>query len=607
MKETRFKDTEVGRIPEDWEIKKVQVLTDIITGATPSTTIPQYWNGGSIRWMSSGELNYKFIYDVEGRITQLGYDNTGTQMLPKYCVLIGLAGQGKTRGTAAYNYVEICTNQSIAAILPNNDRFNSLYLYYYVDSQYKYLRTLSAGDGGRGGLNKKILLNLEIILPPQLSEQTRIATALSNIDSLISELEILIEKKRAIKQGAMQQLLTGKKRLKGFSEPWVEKKLGELSSIYDGTHQTPHYVDNGVPFYSVENVTANDFVNTKYISEKEHKQLSARVKIELGDVLMTRIGSIGKCKYVDWNPKASFYVSLALLKCVDSVDAKFVSYYSNSKQFKNEIELRSLFMAIPQKINLGPISEIIMIVPPSREEQSAIASILTSMDNEISALEAKKAKYEQIKQGMMQQLLTGKIRLVETTVKTNATSANVHFRRSVLAAEIAERLYEEPTFGHVKMEKMLFLTERLCHIDIGSHYHRDAAGPYDNRALRSIDSQLRKQKWFELRRTEKGNRYVPMQNCGKHKSYFDKYYSTVLPTFEKIIDTFKTQNTERCEIVATLYSAWEDLLHSNKPFTDTDIVNEVLNNWHESKKRISKERWLSAIQWMRENGFAPNV
>ena len=176
---------------------------------------------------------------------------------------------------------------------------------------------------------------------------------------------------------------------------------------------------------------------------------------------------------------------------------------------------------------------------------------------------------------------------------------------SVLAAEIAERLYEEPTFGHVKMEKMLFLTERLCHIDISSNYHRDAAGPYDNRALRSIDSQLNKQKWFEVLRTEKGNRYVPMQNRGKHKTYIDKYFSAVLPTFDKIIDTFKTQNKERCEIVATLYSAWEDLLHSNKPFTDADIVNEVLNNWHESKKRISQDHWLSAIQWMRENGFVP--
>ena len=154
---------------------------------------------------------------------------------------------------------------------------------------------------------------------------------------------------------------------------------------------------------------------------------------------------------------------------------------------------------------------------------------------------------------------------------------------------------------------MLFLTERLCHIDIGSHYHRDAAGPYDNNALRSIDSQLKKQKWFEVRRTEKGNRYVPMQNRGNHKTYFNRYYSSIASTFDKIINTFKTQRTEQCEIVATLYSAWEDLLHSNKPFTDTDIVNEVLNNWHESKKRISQDRWLSAIQWMRENGFAPNV
>lgn len=260
-----------------------------------------------------------------------------------------------------------------------------------------------------------------------------------------------------------------------------------------------------------------------------------------------------------------------------------------------------------QNLNKEKVANVLLYAPISLQEQSAIASALTSMDNEITAIEAKKAKYEQIKQGMMQQLLTGKIRLVETVAKTYTTSANVHFRRSVLAAEIAERLYEEPTFGHVKMEKMMFLAERLCHIDIGSHYHRDAAGPYDNRALRSIDSQLKRQKWFEVRRIEKGYRYVPMQNCGKHKSYFDKYYSHVASTFDKIINTFKTQNTECCEIVATLYSAWEDLLHSNKPFTDTDIVNEVLNNWHESKKRISQDRWLSAILWMRENGFAPNV
>ena len=606
MIETRFKDTEVGRIPEDWEIKKVQELTDIITGATPSTTIPQYWNGGSIRWMSSGELNYKFIYDVEGRITQLGYDNTGTHMLPKYCVLIGLAGQGKTRGTAALNYVEICTNQSIAAILPNIEIFNSLYLYYYVDSQYKYLRTLSAGDGGRGGLNKKTLLNLEIILPPQLSEQTRIATALSNIDSLISELDRLIEKKRAIKQGTMQELLTGKKRLKGFSEPWVEKKLTEIAETSSGG--TPSRSNGSFYNGTIKWFTTTElkdcllFDSNEHITENAIKFSSAKV-FPKGTLLMAMYGAtIGRLGILQ-DDAATNQACCAIL-ANKSINTKFLFYYLY-KQRDNIVSLGS--GAGQPNISQQIVQCLTVFLPSAIAEQSAIASVLSSMDDEISALEAKKAKYEQIKQGMMQQLLTGKIRLVETAVKTNVTSANVHFRRSVLAAEIAERLYEEPTFGHVKMEKMLFLTERLCHIDIGSHYHRDAAGPYDNRALRSIDSQLKKQKWFEVRRTEKGNRYVPMQNCGKHKAYFDKYYSTVLPTFDKIIETFKTQNTERCEIVATLYSAWEDLLHSNKPFTDADIVNEVLNNWHESKKRISQDRWLNAIQWMRENGFAPKV
>ncbi len=586
MIETRFKDTEVGRIPEDWKVKSIKDFTDIITGATPSTSISTYWNSGSIRWMSSGELNNKFIFDVEGRITQLGYNNTGTHMLPKHCVLIGLAGQGKTRGTAAYNHVELCTNQSIAAVLPDKDNFDSLYLYYFVDSQYKYLRALSAGDGGRGGLNKKILLNLNVAIPSK-SEQKRIATALSNIDALISELGKLIEKKRAIKQGAMQQLLTGKIRLKGFTEPWVEKKLGEICDVKRGVRVTreslieegeyPVFQNTNFPlgYYDKFNVAAN----TPFV------------------IVGGSAGLVGFSSQEYWAADDCAYFDNC--KKLD-----LVYLYYNLLFLQNEIKRHVRTASVP-RLDRKNIEDLVLPIPPLRE-QSAIASVLTSMDNEISALEAKREKYSSIKQGMMQQLLTGKIRLVETAAKTNTASANVHFRRSVWAAEIADRLCEEPTFGHVKMEKILFLTERLCHIDIGSHYHRDAAGPYDNRALRSIDSQLKKQKWFEVRRTEKGNRYVPMQNRGKHKTYFDKYFSAVLPTFEKIIKTFKTQNTERCEIVATLYSAWEDFLNSNKTFTDADIVNEVLNNWHESKKRISRERWLNAIQWMRENGFVPN-
>lgn len=610
MKETKFKDTEVGRIPEDWEVKRLgENILFLRTGLNPRAHFKLNTSDADGFYITVRELQgFDIVVDEQ---TDRINCQAAKRIDERSKLEIGdvlFSGTGTIGQTALVK--EKPTNwgikEGIYAITPNHNKLVSSYLIYYLHT-FKAVSLYSSMSSGStiNSVPMTKFVNLPIPLP-SLSEQSRIAASLSNIDALIAELDKLIEKKRAIKQGAMQQLLTGKKRLKGFNEPWVEKTIGDCFEVYDGTHQTPYYVENGIPFYSVENVTANDFKHTKYISEEEHKLLTAKYRMRKGDVLMTRIGSIGVCKYIDWNVNASYYVSLALLKPKCNIHAPFFCFASTSKVFKDDIKLRSLLFAIPLKINLNEIAKVKFLCPQNITEQQAIASVLTFMDKEISAIEAKKAKYETIKQGMMQQLLTGKIRLVETAVKPNATSANVHFRRSVWAAEIAERLYEEPTFGHVKMEKMLFLTERLCHIDIGSHYHRDAAGPYDNNALRSIDSQLKKQKWFEVQRTEKGYRYVPMQNRGKHKIYFNKYYSGVVPMFDKIINTFKTQNTERCEIVATLYSAWEDLLHSNKSFTDANIVNEVLNNWHESKKRISQDRWLKAIQWMRENGFAPD-
>jgi restriction endonuclease S subunit len=221
MKETKFKQTEVGMIPSDWDVKKIGEFTKLQAGGTPSTLCDEFW-GGNIRWMNSGELNKKRIYDVAGRITELGLNSSSTHLIPSNCVLVGLAGQGKTRGTAAINYVELCTNQSIAALFPSKTH-NSEYLYHNIDNRYEELRELSSGDGGRGGLNLKILANLFVALPSK-EEQQLIANALSDVDTLINNLEKLIAKKKNIKQGAMQELLTGKKRLPGFGSDERQKE-----------------------------------------------------------------------------------------------------------------------------------------------------------------------------------------------------------------------------------------------------------------------------------------------------------------------------------------------------------------------------------------------
>lgn len=302
-----------------------------------------------------------------------------------------LAGQGKTRGTAAYNYISLCTNQSIAAILPN-DKYDSLYLYYVVDSKYDYLRLLSSGDGGRGGLNKNLLNSLEIVFPKTIAEQRAIAEALSDIDGLIAALDKKIAKKRLIKQGAMQQLLTGKKRLPGFTDSWVEKKLGE---ILDYEQPQPYlvvstdYVDSGIPV-----LTAGKSRILGYTTEQFG--IYNKLPVIIFDDFTT------DSKYISYPFK------------VKSSAMKVLSLKNNDYDLRLVYELMQQIdfpLKDHQRYWISEYSQLTISIPKDREEQTAIATILTDMDKEIADLEAKRDKYSLLKSGMMQKLLTGQIRL----------------------------------------------------------------------------------------------------------------------------------------------------------------------------------------------------
>lgn len=415
-----YKQTEVGVIPEDWNLMPsgefIEVLTDFTANGSfaslaENVTYLDYPDYARLVRLTDIRTNFKNqgIY-----VSKDSYD-----FLAKSSLFGGELLLANVGAYAGYSFLFQKNFQEYATLGPNMFlikanknilREEYVPLVFGYGSVFKQLID-AAASSAQPKINKDNVRKSVAIIPP-LDEQEHIVEALSDVDGMVSSLDKLIAKKKAIKQGAMQELLTGKKRLPGFSKEWYETTIGEHCSVFDGTHQTPKYTIAGIPFYSVENVTANDFTNTKFISEKEHEQLSAKCKIEMGDILMTRIGSIGDCKYVDWDVNASFYVSLALIKCKDTINARFLSFYSNSTYFKKEVEIRSLLTAIPQKINLGPISEIRLNIPSDIKEQEAIASILSDMDNEIEALGQKLAKARQVKQGMMQQLLTGKIRLV---------------------------------------------------------------------------------------------------------------------------------------------------------------------------------------------------
>ncbi|OFZ02006.1 MAG: hypothetical protein A3K10_10565 [Bacteroidetes bacterium RIFCSPLOWO2_12_FULL_31_6] len=188
----------------NWKKTTIDKIAKVSAGGTPESTNPDYWNG-DIPWMNSGELNNKRIHSVSNFITSKGLKESSTKLIPPKCVLIGLAGQGKTRGTAAINYIELCTNQSIGSIHPNEYAFDSEFLYQKIDSMYDKLRYLSAGDGGRGGLNLQIIKEIELFLP-EMKEQQKIASCLSALDKLITAQLEKIEQLRQHKKGLMQGL-----------------------------------------------------------------------------------------------------------------------------------------------------------------------------------------------------------------------------------------------------------------------------------------------------------------------------------------------------------------------------------------------------------------
>ena len=254
------------------------------------------------------------------------------------------------------------------------------------------------------------LKTFDVTLPTSPSEQRRIASVLSDTDSLIASLSRTIEKKRLVKQGAMQQLLTGKTRLKGFSGEWVEKKVSSLGKFYGGgtpSTQIEDFWKGTIPWISSSDLRENDIIHiskSRFITDEAVLNSATKIVPKNSILIVTRVG-LGKV-------------------AVTNTDICTSQDFSNVNLFEDELYFIAYSLMILMKevkeeaqgtsikgIDLTALKECVLSVPPSYNEQFAISERLRTMDNEISSLEAELQKYKALKQGMMQKLLTGQIRL----------------------------------------------------------------------------------------------------------------------------------------------------------------------------------------------------
>lgn len=532
-------------------------------------------------------------YNVYGSTGIIGYSN-----LYDYSgVKILVARVGANAGTI--NIVDGKYGVSDNTIIIDvSQQYNVKYVYY----QLKYLNLHSLIFGSGQPLITGTQLKQLKFRNVELKEQVTIVKALSDIDSLISSLQKLIEKKKAIKQGAMQELFTGKKRLPGFYGKWKHGVWKDvLAGFYSGA--TPYrgradYYKGNIRWVSSGELNYNIIKDTiEHISEKAKNETSLVVH-PAGTFLMAitgleAAGTRGSCAIL--GKDATTNQSCMAIYGTDKMVIPYLYHY----YLLNGEELAFQYCqgTKQQSYTAAIVKELPIYYPCDIVEQQAIAQVLSDMDSEIEQLEKKLAKYQQIKQGMMQELLTGQIRLVDADGKdqpqTQAVQKkqpqqahNQHFDDAVMIAGIVNAFYSEKyPLGRKKVQKLLYLVRRKEQADI-SAFHKKAAGPYaDEVRYKGGEPIAQKNKYIQVKRNEKGSRFEKGAQMQRALAYLQDWGKQT--DIDWLVSQFQYTNVNDLELFATVDMAICDLKQEGKEISVASIKNLISSNkeWRAKLKK----------------------
>jgi type I restriction enzyme, S subunit len=397
----------VLQIPLDWDVVLLDEIAKRGSGHTPNAKIPEFYNGG-IKWISlsdSKKFDNRYISDTNKKISQKGINNSSAVEYSSGVVVLSRdAGIGKS----AITTTEMAVSQHFM-VWKCSQELDNHFLYYLFQFLKPFFEKIAIGTTIKT-IGLPFFKKFKIAKPSK-PEQKRISHILSGTDNLINNIEKLIEKKKNIKQGTMQELLTGKRRLRGFDDKWNTRKLGKLADMSSGGTPLTHvnsYYGGKIPWVVIADMTnaGKYIINTeKNISKKGLENSSAKI-FKTGTLFFAMYASIGKCCISKIDLSCNQGILGIETKDIDTEFLYYVMLYSK-KHFLNMGQTGT-----QSNLNKDIVQNLDILYPSNKEEQKVIAQILSDMDSEIQKLEKKKEKYKMIKEGMMQKLLTGEIRLV---------------------------------------------------------------------------------------------------------------------------------------------------------------------------------------------------
>lgn len=589
-----YKQTEVGVVPEDWKILKIKDIGYLTSGESPSHF---EFSTGHLPYFKVEQLNNSVKYQID-----TPYHTSSSKPIDMGSIIFPKRGAAISTNKFRLLAQPSLLDTNIMALTVTNEQVHNEYLFYWFIRKglWQIADTTSVPQ-----INNKHILPLQFPLPP-FAEQERIADALSDIDSFLTALEKQISKEKAIKQGTMQELLTGKRRLPGFSGEWRYFNLMKNSKVkarigWQGLKKS-EYLDSGYALL----VTGTDFDDGRvlwdgchYVTRSRYEQ-DRNIQLQNNDILITKDGSLGKAALVQGLTKPATLNSgiFVIRPLQDAYDPVFVYQILSSFVFKNFLDRLSAGSTIIH-LYQKDVGKFEFLLPPTIAEQKAIAEALSEMDSDIAALENKLTKYRQVKQGMMQQLLTGKIRLkndvedLRQAEQANAvktlparTVHNRQFDDAVSIAAIVDTFYSDKyPLGRVKVQKLLYLLHRHQAASV-SDFKKKAAGPYaDTVRYKGGEPIAKENKYIVSESSKQGTRYFRGENMVQALNYVERW--GMQADLHWLKDNFLHASRNDLELFATVDMAMSDLAKVGISVSVESIKNLIASS-KEWKAKLSK-------------------
>lgn len=594
-----YKKTEIGIIPEDWNVKTFIEAGTYFKGSGISMRDVVFSGYPCIMY---GDIYVKFdthFSKCDYHITaQTASRSTRAQHGDLFFTASGETAEEIGKCVSYQGKDDIFIGGDIIAIRPSIE-YDSLFLAYVQNSALLINQKASYAQGcSVVHINSENIKKLTFASPSKRSEQEAIAKALSDIDTLIANLKKLIAKQKAIKQGAMQELLTGKKRLPGFSGEWVEKALQDIAvEIIMGQSPDSRYYNDerlGLPL-----IQGNaDIDNRQTIIRFFTKEVTRLGKN--GDIILTvraPVGNVAKC---------CFDCCLGRGVCAIRGNEFLYQLLVYFEPCWGNLSTGSTF----DSISSDELKVVSFFVPTDENEQTAIATILSDMDSEISDLEEKLSKYRNIKTGMMQTLLTGKIRLTEQDApavsvvppnaeeqrKQEAKGHNQPFDDAVAIAAIVNAFYSDKyPLGRKKVQKLLYLLRRRQDASTAA-FKKKAAGPYaDEVRYKGGEPIAKRNGYVTVNNSKRGSKFAKGKDIGRALNYVAKW--EMQPQLDWLVAQFLHTKVDTLELLATIDMAMCDL-EENGVTPSVDSVKKLIASDKEWKAKLKKAYFSdSDIGW----------